>query len=82
MLTNLAQLIAALSGRQRAKPPLAHVIGHEVLEPGRLHAHAQRCLVAIDTLYAATLTPASLRSLALQGAPMDPHCPLNPWNWR
>lgn len=37
----------------------------------RLHVAAKRYLVAIEPGYAATLSPASARSLALQGGPMD-----------
>jgi predicted HD phosphohydrolase len=36
-----------------------------------LHVDAKRYRVAADPPYAATLSPASVRSLALQGGPMD-----------
>ena len=39
--------------------------------PVRLHVAAKRYLVATEPGYAATLSPASARSLALQGGPMD-----------
>lgn len=42
-----------------------------VTEPIRLHVDAKRYLVATDPGYAATLSPASVHSLALQGGPMD-----------
>lgn len=54
----------------RAVPFLAGAFGAEVVEPVRLHVQAKRYLVAIDAGYAATLSPASLHSLALQGGPM------------
>lgn len=56
----------------RALGFLAGGFGREVLEPIRLHVAAKRCLVATDPLYAATLSPASLHTLALQGGPMSP----------
>jgi phosphonate degradation associated HDIG domain protein len=55
----------------RAIPFLAAGFGADVLEPVRLHVQAKRYLVATDVRYGATLTPASLHSLALQGGPMD-----------
>jgi phosphonate degradation associated HDIG domain protein len=39
--------------------------------PVRLHVAAKRYLVATEPDYGATLSPASTRSLALQGGPMD-----------
>src|SRR5687768_15867180 len=42
----------------------------EVIEPIALHAAAKRYLVAIDPGYAATLSPTSRRSLAIQGGPL------------
>jgi phosphonate degradation associated HDIG domain protein len=39
--------------------------------PVRLHVAAKRYLVATEPGYAAALSPASTRSLALQGGPMD-----------
>jgi phosphonate degradation associated HDIG domain protein len=43
----------------------------EVVEPVRLHVAAKRYLCAVDTAYLAGLSPASARSLALQGGPFD-----------
>ncbi|KDP88788.1 MULTISPECIES: phosphonate degradation HD-domain oxygenase [Cupriavidus] len=45
--------------------------GPAVTEPVRLHVAAKRYLCAIDPGYQATLSPASLHSLALQGGPYD-----------
>lgn len=42
-----------------------------VTEPGRLHVAAKRYLCAVDPDYLATLSPASVQSLALQGGPMS-----------
>lgn len=50
---------------------LARWFGPEVTEPVRLHVAAKRYLVATDPTYAATLTPSSARSLAVQGGPMS-----------
>lgn len=41
----------------------------EVSEPVRLHVAAKRYLCAVDKAYAAGLSPASVRSLELQGGP-------------
>jgi predicted HD phosphohydrolase/ectoine hydroxylase-related dioxygenase (phytanoyl-CoA dioxygenase family) len=49
---------------------LAKFFGPEVTEPVRMHVAAKRYLVATDAAYAATLTPSSVRSLAVQGGPM------------
>jgi len=54
----------------RAVPLLAQAFGAAVVEPVRLHAQAKRYLVATDRRYIATLSPASLHSLALQGGAM------------
>ncbi len=56
----------------RAVPFLAERFRAEVIEPVRLHVHAKRYLVAVDRTYAATLSPASVHSLALQGGAMSP----------
>lgn len=53
-----------------AVPLLAGHFGPELIEPIRLHVQAKRCLVTLDAGYAATLSPASVHSLALQGGPM------------
>jgi len=55
----------------RALPFLAEGFGANVVEPIRLHVQAKRYLVATDPGYAATLSPASVHSLALQGGPMS-----------
>lgn len=49
---------------------LARWFGPEVTEPVRLHVAAKRVLAAEDPAYRAALSPASTRSLALQGGPM------------
>jgi len=51
---------------------LARGFGPEVTEPVRLHVAAKRYLVATQPGYLATLSKASLQSLALQGGPMSP----------
>lgn len=50
---------------------LARWFGPEVTEPVRMHVAAKRYLVAVEPAYAATLTPSSVRSLAVQGGPMS-----------
>lgn len=55
----------------RALPFLADGFGADVIEPVRLHVQAKRYLVAMDRGYAATLSPASVHSLELQGGPMS-----------
>lgn len=45
--------------------------GPNVTEPVRLHVAAKRYLCATRPHYFATLSPASVRSLALQGGPMS-----------
>lgn len=42
-----------------------------LVAPVRLHVAAKRYLVATEPAYSATLSPASVRSLALQGGPMS-----------
>jgi predicted HD phosphohydrolase len=54
-----ARLVAPLFGR-----PIARVIA--------LHVRAKRYLCAVDSAYAAGLSPASIRSLARQGGPLSP----------
>lgn len=56
---------------QRALPMLRADFGPEVLEPIRLHVAAKRYLVATDARYAATLSAASIHTLAQQGGPMS-----------
>ncbi|MES2888781.1 MAG: HD domain-containing protein, partial [Pseudomonadota bacterium] len=55
----------------RALPFLYTGFGAAVTEPVRLHVQAKRYLVATDPTYFATLSPASVHSLALQGGPMS-----------
>jgi len=45
--------------------------GRAVCEPIRLHVQAKRYLCAVQPDYLSVLSPDSLRSLALQGGPMD-----------
>jgi phosphonate degradation associated HDIG domain protein len=51
---------------------LARWFGPGVTEPIRHHVEAKRYLCATDPSYLATLSPASVHSLALQGGVMDP----------
>jgi len=55
----------------RALPLLSEAFAAGVTEPVRLHVQAKRYLVAADPAYAATLSSASVHSLALQGGPMS-----------
>lgn len=50
---------------------LATWFGPEVTEPIRLHVAAKRYLCAIEPAYLDALSPASVRSLALQGGEMS-----------
>jgi phosphonate degradation associated HDIG domain protein len=50
---------------------LAHWFGEDVAGPVRLHVDAKRYLTATDPGYLAMLSPASVRSLALQGGPFS-----------
>ena len=50
---------------------LARAFGPDVTEPIRLHVPAKRYLCAARPGYFATLSPASVRSLELQGGPMS-----------
>lgn len=49
---------------------LAQWFGEQVTEPVRLHVAAKRYLCTIEPGYAASLSPASLYSLGVQGGPM------------
>jgi gamma-butyrobetaine dioxygenase len=49
---------------------LARWFGPEVTEPVRLHVAAKRYLCAVEPDYAATLSPASVYTLSVQGGPM------------
>lgn len=51
---------------------LARAFGPEVTEPIRLHVAAKRYLCATDPAYLAVLSPASVRTLELQGGPFGP----------
>lgn len=51
---------------------LARWFGDEVTQPIRLHVAAKRYLCATKAGYFDRLSPASVRSLALQGGPMSP----------
>lgn len=48
---------------------LSRWFGEAVVEPVRQHVRAKRYLTATDPAYYATLSPASVRSLELQGGP-------------
>lgn len=50
---------------------LREQFGPAVSEPVALHVSAKRCLVATGSDYASGLSADSVRSLALQGGPMD-----------
>jgi phosphonate degradation associated HDIG domain protein len=50
---------------------LADLFGPEITEPIWLHVEAKRWLCATDAGYAASLSEDSVRSLALQGGPLD-----------
>jgi gamma-butyrobetaine dioxygenase len=50
---------------------LARHFGPEVTEPIRLHVMAKRYLCATDPAYQDSLSPASIRSLELQGGPLN-----------
>ena len=52
-----------------AIPFLRGVFPDAVLEPIRMHVDAKRYLCRVDSSYWASLSPASQRSLALQGGP-------------
>ena len=50
---------------------LAQWFGPAVTEPVILHVPAKQYICAVDSEYAATMSPASIRSLELQGGPFD-----------
>ncbi len=50
---------------------LSRWFGPEVTEPVRLHVAAKRYLCAVEPGYAATLSPASVYTLGVQGGPMS-----------
>jgi phosphonate degradation associated HDIG domain protein len=51
---------------------LTEQFGEEIAEPIRLHVAAKRYLCAVEPLYLAELSPASVHSLELQGGPYGP----------
>jgi [1-hydroxy-2-(trimethylamino)ethyl]phosphonate dioxygenase len=55
----------------RAREWLSRLFGEDVTEPVRLHVNAKRYLTATDPGYFAKLSPASVRSLELQGGPFS-----------
>lgn len=81
LLHDLGRLLDAVrheeSGRDglhefRVLPFLRGEYPEAVLAPIRLHVAAKRFLCAIDARYLDSLSPASRRSLALQGGPLRP----------
>ena len=56
---------------ERGAAWLAGRFAPDVTEPVRLHVDAKRYLCAVEPGYFAGLSPASVRSLALQGGPFD-----------
>lgn len=50
---------------------LSPLFGEAVAQPVALHVQAKRCLVGTQPSYRASLSPDSVRSLALQGGAMD-----------
>lgn len=56
---------------EQASAWLAAYFGPEVTEPIRLHVAAKRYLCAVEPNYMGTLSPASIRSLELQGGPLS-----------
>jgi phosphonate degradation associated HDIG domain protein len=53
----------------RGRDWLGKWFAEDVTGPVRLHVDAKRYLCAVDPAYVATLSPGSVRSLALQGGP-------------
>lgn len=71
-LINRDDALAAAAGKDQfhedvAADHLAEWFPPEVTEPIRLHVPAKRYLCAVDNEYFATLSPASVQSLAVQG---------------
>jgi phosphonate degradation associated HDIG domain protein len=75
LLHGLSEAIAdqGVDGRHEAvgEAWLARHFSAEITEPVRLHVAAKRYLCAVDPTYREQLSPASIRSLALQGGPMS-----------
>jgi phosphonate degradation associated HDIG domain protein len=55
----------------RGREWMSRRFGEDVTEPVRLHVSAKRYLTAVDPGYFARLSPASVRSLQLQGGPFS-----------
>jgi gamma-butyrobetaine dioxygenase len=81
LLHDIGHFAAAVSGRDLMRGTdnrhgdagadwLAQWFGPEVTEPVRLHVAAKRYLCAVEPGYAATLSPASVYTLGVQGGPM------------
>jgi gamma-butyrobetaine dioxygenase len=75
LLHGLPETIAerGIDGRHEAGGSdwLARHFGQAVSDPVRLHVAAKRYLCAVDPEYLALLSPASQKSLELQGGPFD-----------
>jgi phosphonate degradation associated HDIG domain protein len=71
LLHDVGYLIRAGDRRhpEAAAAYLGAHFGPAVVEPIRLHVEAKRYLCAVDPGYAATLSPASVQTLASQGGP-------------
>jgi gamma-butyrobetaine dioxygenase len=80
LLHDIGHLLGRLVGDVAADEPhedvgarhLGRHFGPAVTEPVRLHVEAKRYLCTVEPDYAASLSPASVRSLHLQGGPMTP----------
>ena len=81
LLHDVGHFTAAVSGRDLMQGTdnrhsdtgadwLAQWFGPEVTEPVRLHVAAKRHLCTVEPGYAATLSPASIYTLRVQGGPM------------
>jgi len=81
LLHDIGHFTAAVSGRDLMRGTdnrhsdagadwLAEWFGPEVTEPVRLHVAAKRYLCAVEPGYSATLSRASVYTLAVQGGPM------------
>ena len=81
LLHDIGHFTAAVSGRDLMRGTdnrhsdagadwLGQWFGPEVTEPVRLHVAAKRYLCAVEPGYAATLSPASVYTLGVQGGPM------------
>jgi len=81
LLHDIGHFTAAVSGRDLMQGTdnrhgdtgadwLAQWFGPEVTEPVRLHVAAKRYLCAVEPGYPATLSPASVYTLGVQGGPM------------